>query len=68
MRHEMPNILLHLFKKKLLHIMDNRIQRMIQEEVGDECFYILIDEVKDASEQKQMAINLRFVNRHGSLT
>ena len=31
-------------KKEILHIMTNRVQQMIREEVGDRCFCILVDE------------------------
>ncbi|XP_022852078.1 uncharacterized protein LOC111373745 [Olea europaea var. sylvestris] len=37
------------------------------DEVGDECFCILVDEAQDASNREQMAIILRFVNSHSSL-
>lgn len=48
--------------------MADRVQRMIWEEVGEECFSILVDEAQNASKEEQMGIRLRFVNRRGSLT
>ncbi|XP_052209257.1 uncharacterized protein LOC127812770 [Diospyros lotus] len=54
-------------QKEMLHIMANRVRRMIREEVGDECFCILVDEAQDASNREQMAIILRFVNCQGIL-
>ncbi|XP_073120496.1 uncharacterized protein [Henckelia pumila] len=41
---------------------------MIREEIGDNCFCILVDEARDISKREQMAIILRFVNNHGILT
>ncbi|XP_052206859.1 uncharacterized protein LOC127811192 [Diospyros lotus] len=41
---------------------------MIREDVGDERFCILVDEVKDESNREQLAIILRFVNSCGILT
>ncbi|XP_022851516.1 zinc finger MYM-type protein 1-like [Olea europaea var. sylvestris] len=54
-------------QKEILHIMVNRVRMMIREEIGDEYFCILVDEAQDTSKREQMAIILRFVNRHGIL-
>ncbi|XP_052189870.1 uncharacterized protein LOC127799688 [Diospyros lotus] len=54
-------------QKEMLHIMANRVRRMIREEVRDEYFCILVDEAQDASNREQMAIILRFVNCRGIL-
>ncbi|XP_052193863.1 uncharacterized protein LOC127802196 [Diospyros lotus] len=54
-------------QKEMLHIMANRVRRMIREKVGDECFCILVNEAQDASNREQMTIILRFVNCRGIL-
>ncbi|XP_042410111.1 zinc finger MYM-type protein 1-like [Zingiber officinale] len=55
-------------QKDILHIMANRVQQMVREEVGDKFLCILVDEARDISKREQMAIILRFVNNHGILT
>ncbi|XP_073045374.1 uncharacterized protein [Primulina eburnea] len=55
-------------QKEILHIMVNRVRKMVREEVGDKYFCILVDEARDISKREQMAIILRFVNNHGILT
>ncbi|XP_073061710.1 uncharacterized protein [Primulina eburnea] len=55
-------------QKEILHIMANRVRKMVREEVGDKYFCILVDEARDISKREQMAIILRFVNNHGILT
>ncbi|XP_074559959.1 uncharacterized protein LOC141816025 [Curcuma longa] len=55
-------------QKEILHIMANRVRKMVREEVGDKYFCILVDEARDISKREQMAIILRFVNNHEILT
>ncbi|XP_022876937.1 zinc finger MYM-type protein 1-like [Olea europaea var. sylvestris] len=55
-----PNV-----QKEILHIMANRVQQMIRDELGENCFCILVDEAQDESKREQMAIILRFVNNDG---
>ena len=40
----------------------NKVRKKICEEVGDEKFCILVDEVKNASNKEQMTIVSRFVD------
>lgn len=42
-----------------------KIKRAIQEEIGDAKFSIIVDEAKDESNRKQMAIILRFFDKEG---
>ncbi|XP_042415371.1 uncharacterized protein LOC122004572 [Zingiber officinale] len=55
-------------QKEILHIMANRVRKMVCEEVGDKYFCILVDEARDISKREQMTIILRFVNNYGALT
>ncbi|XP_022853559.1 zinc finger MYM-type protein 1-like [Olea europaea var. sylvestris] len=55
-----PNV-----QKEILHIMANRVRQMIHEELGENCFCILVNEAQDESKREQMAIILRFVNNDG---
>jgi len=54
-------------QKEILHILANKVRKMICEEVRDAKFCILVDEATDASNKEQMAIVLRFINIHGFL-
>ncbi|XP_022854958.1 zinc finger MYM-type protein 1-like [Olea europaea var. sylvestris] len=55
-------------QKEILHIMVNKVRRMVREEVGNGYFCILVNEAQNASKREQMAIILRFVNGQGILT
>ncbi|XP_042460668.1 zinc finger MYM-type protein 1-like [Zingiber officinale] len=55
-------------QKEILHIMANRVRKMVREEVGDKYFCILVDEARDISKREQIAIILRFVNNYRVLT
>ncbi|XP_042380071.1 uncharacterized protein LOC121972472 [Zingiber officinale] len=55
-------------QKEILHIMANRVRKMVREEVGDKYFCILVDEARDIFKREQMTIILRFVNNYGVLT
>ncbi|XP_042432863.1 zinc finger MYM-type protein 1-like [Zingiber officinale] len=55
-------------QKEILHIMANRVRKMVREEVSDKYFCILVDEAQDIFKREQMTIILRFVNNHGILT
>ncbi|XP_073298463.1 uncharacterized protein [Primulina huaijiensis] len=35
--------------KEILHIMANRVRRIVHEEVGDKCLCIIVDEARDVS-------------------
>ncbi|XP_075661621.1 uncharacterized protein LOC142631367 [Castanea sativa] len=52
-------------QKEILHILANKVQNAIREEIGDAKFCILVDEARDESERGQMAIILRFVDKEG---
>jgi len=54
-------------QKEILHILVNKVRKMICEEVRDAKFCILVDEAKDASNKEKMTIVLRFINIHGFL-
>lgn len=42
-----------------------KVRGVIREEIGDAKFCIIIDEARDESKREQMAIILRFVDKHG---
>lgn len=45
--------------------MARKVQKNIQEEIGDSKFCIMVDEAHDESKKEQMAIVIRFVNKEG---
>ncbi|XP_073015737.1 uncharacterized protein [Primulina eburnea] len=49
-------------QKEILHIMANRVRKMVREEVGDKYFCILVDEARDISKREQMAIILSMIS------
>ncbi|KAJ9159489.1 hypothetical protein P3X46_024996 [Hevea brasiliensis] len=42
----------------------NRVQDAICDEIGDGKFHVIVDDARDESKKEQMAIMLRFVNKH----
>ena len=54
-----------MIQKDILHILATKVREKLREEVGNAKFCILVDEAKDASNKKQMAIVLRFVDVQG---
>ncbi|KAI3472479.1 hypothetical protein Pfo_031182 [Paulownia fortunei] len=52
-------------QKEVLSLYASRIQRFIREEIGDTKYYLIVDESRDESKRKQMAIVLRFVDKEG---
>ncbi|XP_075486197.1 uncharacterized protein LOC142525793 [Primulina tabacum] len=54
-------------QKDVLNIISNQVRAKIRKEIGDAKFCILVDEARDASNKKQMAIVLRFVDTEGFL-
>ena len=54
-----------MIQKELLHILANKVENKIREEVGDSKFCILVDEALDESSKKQMAIILRYTDCKG---
>lgn len=51
------------FRKQILHILSSKVKNHIREEIGDSKFCIVLDAARDQSEQEQMALVLRFVDR-----
>lgn len=56
-----------LIQKELLHILSTKVRNKIREDIGDAKFCILVDETRDESKRKQMALVLRFVDEGGVL-
>ncbi|GJY90918.1 zinc finger MYM-type protein 1-like protein [Tanacetum coccineum] len=54
-----------LIQKEILSIIANNVRKHIRKEVGDSYFCIMVDEARDESKEKQMAIVLRFVDKDG---
>ncbi|XP_075524544.1 uncharacterized protein LOC142556945 [Primulina tabacum] len=54
-------------QKDVLNIISNQVRAKIRKEIGDEKFWILVDEARDASNKEQMAIVLIFVDSEGFL-
>ncbi|XP_025670089.1 uncharacterized protein [Arachis hypogaea] len=52
-------------QKDILHIFARKVRATIREEIGDSKFCIIIDEARDESKREQMAVILRFVDKHG---
>ncbi|XP_025664374.1 uncharacterized protein [Arachis hypogaea] len=52
-------------QKDILHIFARKVRATIREEIGDSKFCIIIDEARDESKREQMAVVLRFVDKHG---
>ena len=54
-----------VFKKEILQFFANKIRNVIREEISELKFCIIVDEARDESKKKQMAIGLRFVDKAG---
>ncbi|XP_057729971.1 uncharacterized protein LOC130945257 [Arachis stenosperma] len=54
-------------QKDILHIFARKVRATIREEIGDSKFCIIIDEARDESKREQMAVVLRFVDKHGCI-
>ena len=52
-------------QKEILQIFAKKIRDVIRKEIGDAKFCIIVDEARDESKKKQMAIGLRFVDKAG---
>ncbi|XP_025633469.1 uncharacterized protein [Arachis hypogaea] len=52
-------------QKKILHVSARNVQNKICNEIGNAKFYLIIDEVIDESKREQMALVVRFVDKHG---
>ncbi|XP_025625988.1 uncharacterized protein [Arachis hypogaea] len=52
-------------QKDILHIFARKVRATIREEICDSKFCIIIDEARDESKREQMAVILRFVDKHG---
>ncbi|XP_050207299.1 uncharacterized protein LOC126656739 [Mercurialis annua] len=52
-------------QKEILSIFAKKVRRKIHEEIGEAKFCIIVDESRDLSKRKQMAIVLRFVDKSG---
>ena len=56
----------HQIQKEILHVFARNIQSSIrQSQIGDARFCLIIDEDRDESKRKQMALVIRFVDRSG---
>ena len=64
MLHKMLNTL-PSNSKEILHVFVRNVQFSIRHEIGDVRFYLTIDEARDESKRKQMALVIRFVERSG---
>ncbi|KAG8385887.1 hypothetical protein BUALT_Bualt03G0091800 [Buddleja alternifolia] len=52
-------------QKEILSIYARKIQKFIREEIGDAKYCLIVDESRNESKRKQMAIVLRFVDKDG---
>lgn len=55
----------HQIQKELTESCAKDISKVIKDEIGENLFSVLIDESRDISIAEQMAMIVRFVNKHG---
>jgi hypothetical protein len=54
-------------QKEIVNASSLETTKAIIDDLGDELFAILVDESRDISDSEQMAVVLRYVNKHGSI-
>jgi hypothetical protein len=54
-----------MVQKKNLYILSTKVNEVIHDEIGDIKFCLIVDEARDKSMKKQIAIVLRFVDNNG---
>ncbi|XP_039144034.1 zinc finger MYM-type protein 1-like [Dioscorea cayenensis subsp. rotundata] len=52
-------------QKEILHVFARKVQREIREEISDAKYCLIVDEARDESRREQMALVIRFVDKHG---
>ena len=52
-------------QKEILHVFSIKMKKVIQEEIGDAKFCIMVDEAHDESMKEQMAMVFRYVDAEG---
>ncbi|XP_050256951.1 uncharacterized protein LOC126702324 [Quercus robur] len=52
-------------QKEILHVFSAKVKKVIQEEIGDAKFCIIVDEARDESMKEQMAVVFRHVDAEG---
>ncbi|XP_025661863.1 uncharacterized protein [Arachis hypogaea] len=52
-------------QKEILHIFARKVQNEIRNEIGNAKFCLIVDEARDESRREQMALVVRFVDKHG---
>ncbi|KAL1359585.1 hypothetical protein AAHE18_04G117300 [Arachis hypogaea] len=52
-------------QKEILHVFARKVQNEIRNEIGNAKFCLIVDEARDESRREQMALVVRFVDKHG---
>ncbi|XP_016204605.1 zinc finger MYM-type protein 1-like [Arachis ipaensis] len=52
-------------QKEILHVFARKVQNEIRNEIGNVKFCLIVDEARDESKREQMALVVRFVDKHG---
>ncbi|XP_072066762.1 uncharacterized protein [Arachis hypogaea] len=52
-------------QKEILHVFVRKVQNEIRNEIGNAKFCLIVDEARDESRREQMALVVRFVDKHG---
>ncbi|XP_016206434.1 uncharacterized protein LOC107646792 [Arachis ipaensis] len=52
-------------QKEILHVFARKVQNEIRNEIDNAKFCLIVDEVRDESRREQMALVVRFVDKHG---
>ncbi|XP_015965739.1 uncharacterized protein LOC107489497 [Arachis duranensis] len=52
-------------QKEILHVFARKVQNKICNEIDNAKFRLIVDEVRDESKREQMALVVRFVDKHG---
>ncbi|XP_057760516.1 uncharacterized protein LOC130980888 [Arachis stenosperma] len=55
----------HSIQKEILHVFARKVQNEIRNEIGNTKFRLIVDEVRDESKREQIALVVRFVDKHG---
>ncbi|XP_025662104.1 uncharacterized protein [Arachis hypogaea] len=51
-------------QKEILHVFARKVQNEVRNEIGNAKFCLIVDEARDESKREQMALVVRFVDKH----
>ncbi|XP_025678705.1 uncharacterized protein [Arachis hypogaea] len=51
-------------QKEILHVFARKVQNEIRNEIGNAKFCLIVDEARDESKREQMALVVRFIDKH----